>query len=146
MQSKIALGSGGIFGKGFMHGTQSQLNFLPEKQTDFIFTMISEEFGLIGGIFLLSLYVMLIFSTMVISLSIRSQFGRLTCMGLASNFFLYVFINIAMVMGLLPVVGVPLPLVSYGGSSMLTLMMGFGLILSAGVSRNIPISRAGAFS
>jgi rod shape determining protein RodA len=145
LQSKIALGSGGIFGKGYLHGTQSQLNFLPEKQTDFIFTMFSEEFGLLGGLMLLTLYVMLISATIVLSYNVRSPFGRITSMGVALNFFLYVFINIAMVMGLLPVVGVPLPLVSYGGSAMLTLMMGFGLVLSAGVSRSIPISRGGAF-
>lgn len=146
MQSKIALGSGGIFGKGYMMGTQSQLDFLPEKQTDFIFTMLAEEFGLIGGLVLLSLYIALIAAAIIVSLNIRSQFGRITSMGIAFNFFLYVFINIAMVMGLIPVVGVPLPLISYGGSAMLTLMIGFGLVLSAGINRNIPISRMSAFS
>ncbi len=146
MQSKIALGSGGIFGKGFMLGTQSQLNFLPEKQTDFIFTMLSEELGMAGGLGLLLLYTLLISSVAIISANIRSQFGRILCMGLAFNFFLYVFINVAMVMGLIPVVGVPLPLVSYGGSAMLTLLIGFGLILSAAINRNVTIARMGAFS
>lgn len=145
IQSKIALGSGGVYGKGFMLGTQSQLNFLPEKQTDFIFTMLAEEFGLLGGLGLLSLYVMLIGYTILISLTIKSHFGRLLSMGFAFTFFLYLFINTAMVMGLLPVVGVPLPLVSYGGSAMLTVMIGFGLILSAALHRDAIIPRSGAF-
>ncbi len=146
MQSKIALGSGGIYGKGFLLGTQSQLNFLPEKQTDFIFTMLSEEFGLLGGLGLLTLYALLIGYAVLISLTIKSHFGRLLAMGLGFTFFLYVFINTAMVMGLLPVVGVPLPLVSYGGSAMLTLMTGFGLILSAALHRDAIIPRSGAFT
>src|SRR5690606_38391594 len=127
IQSKIALGSGGVYGKGYMQGTQSQLNFLPEKQTDFIFTMLGEELGLIGALAVLALYVLLIGYVMLASLSIKSHFGRLLSTGIAFIFFIYVFINMAMVMGLVPVVGVPLPLVSYGGSAMLTLMMGFGL-------------------
>lgn len=146
MQSKIALGSGGVYGKGFLLGTQSQLNFLPEKQTDFIFTMLAEEFGLLGGLGLLSLYALLIGYAILVSLTIRSHFGRLLTMGLAFTFFLYVFINTAMVMGLVPVVGVPLPLVSYGGSAMFTLMIGFGLILSAALHRDAIIARSGALT
>ncbi|RMF11336.1 MAG: rod shape-determining protein RodA [Alphaproteobacteria bacterium] len=146
MQSKIALGSGGVYGKGFLLGTQSQLNFLPEKQTDFIFTMLAEEFGLLGGLGLLTLYGILIGYAILVSLTIRSHFGRLMAMGLAFTFFLYVFINTAMVMGLLPVVGVPLPLVSYGGSAMLTVMIGFGLILSAALHRDAIIPRSGAIT
>lgn len=146
MQSKIALGSGGVYGKGFLLGTQSQLNFLPEKQTDFIFTMLAEEFGLLGGLGLLTLYALLIGYAILISLTIRSHFGRLLTMGLAFTFFLYVFINTAMVMGLIPVVGVPLPLVSYGGSAMFTLMIGFGLILSAALHRDTIIARSGALT
>jgi rod shape determining protein RodA len=125
IQSKIALGSGGVYGKGFIQGTQSQLNFLPEKQTDFIFTVIAEELGLIGGLSLLTLYLVLMGYAMIISLSVKSQFGRLLTLGMVMTFFLYMFINIAMVMGLVPVVGVPLPLVSYGGSAMLTLLFVF---------------------
>ena len=144
-QSKIALGSGGIFGKGFIQGTQSHLNFLPEKQTDFIFTMYAEEFGLIGGIILLCLYALIISFGFVIALRCRSQFGRLLSMGITVTFFLYAFINIAMVMGLLPVVGVPLPLVSYGGTAMLTLLFGFGLVMSVHIHRDIMIGRRGAY-
>lgn len=146
IQSKIALGSGGIYGKGYMQGTQAQLNFLPEKQTDFIFTMLGEELGLVGTLTVLALYVILIGYIMLSSLSIKSHFGRLLTAGLAFIFFIYVFINMAMVMGLVPVVGVPLPLVSYGGSAMLTLMMGFGLILSALLHRNTIIARGGPFA
>src|SRR5262249_15487883 len=127
MQSKIALGSGGIFGKGFLLGTQSHLSFLPGKQTDFIFTIIAEEFGLVGGLALLALYSLVIRYGLVIALRSRNQFGRLLGLGIATNFFLYVFINTAMVIGLIPVVGVPLPLISYGGTAMLTVMLGFGL-------------------
>ena len=112
IQSKIALGSGGMFGKGFMQGTQSHLNFLPEKQTDFIFTMLAEEFGLVGGLTLIALYILLLAYGFVISMSSRNHFGRLVGIGVTVTFFLYIFINIAMVMGLIPVVGVPLPLVS----------------------------------
>jgi rod shape determining protein RodA len=118
-QSKIALGSGGLFGKGFMLGSQSHLNFLPEKQTDFIFTMLGEEFGLVGGLALLLLYTLVIVYGYVIALRCANQFGRLVAIGITTTFFLYVFINIAMVMGLIPVVGVPLPLVSYGGTVMI---------------------------
>ena len=141
MQSKIALGSGGLFGKGFMQGTQSHLAFLPERQTDFIFTMLAEEFGLVGCLGLLSLYVLVIAYGYAIALRSRSQFGRLLATGVITTFFIYVFINMAMVMDLIPVVGVPLPLVSYGGTSMISLLIGFGLILSVYVHRDINISR-----
>jgi rod shape determining protein RodA len=143
LQSKIALGSGGVFGKGFLLGTQSHLSFLPEKQTDFIFTMLAEEFGLVGGLTLLALYVLVIFYAFTIALRSRSQFGRLLGLGIAVNFFLYAFINAAMVMGLIPVVGVPLPLISYGGSAMVTVMFGFGLVMNIGIHRDVRISRLG---
>ena len=144
IQSKIALGSGGLFGKGFLQGTQSHLNFLPEKQTDFIFTMLAEEFGLVGGLALLALYLLLLTFGVAISLNSRSQFGRLVGMGVTVTFFLYVFINIAMVMGLIPVVGVPLPLISYGGTAMLTVLIGFGFLMSVDVHRDIIIGRRGS--
>ena len=144
MQSKIALGSGGVFGKGFLSGTQSHLNFLPEKQTDFIFTMLAEEFGLIGGTALIALYALLIGYCIFIAFRCRSQFARLLAMGLVVNFFLYVFINIAMVMGLVPVVGVPLPLVSNGGTALLTVLIGFGLVMSCWLHRGTYINRRGA--
>jgi rod shape determining protein RodA len=143
LQSKIALGSGGLFGKGFLMGTQSHLSFLPERQTDFIFTMLAEEFGLVGGITLLALYILIIAYGFAIALRSRSQFGRLLGLGLVTNFFLYVFINTAMVMGLIPVVGVPLPLISYGGTAMLAAMLGFGLLLSVGVHRDLRLNRHG---
>lgn len=143
LQSKIALGSGGLFGKGFLHGTQSHLSFLPEKQTDFIFTMIAEEWGLVGGLVLLALYVVVIGYAFAIALRSRSQFGRLLGLGIAVNFFLYAFINTAMVMGLIPVVGVPLPLISYGGTAMVTVMLGFGLLMNIGIHRDVRISRQG---
>ena len=141
MQSKIALGSGGVFGKGFMQGTQSHLAFLPERQTDFIFTMLAEEFGLVGCFSLLSLYILVIAYGYAIAIRSRNQFGRLLATGVISTFFLYLFINMAMVMGLIPVVGVPLPLVSYGGTSMISLLIGFGLLLSVYVHRDIVIPR-----
>jgi rod shape determining protein RodA len=141
IQSKIALGSGGVFGKGFMQGTQSQLDFLPEKQTDFIFTMFAEEFGLVGSLALIAIYALVLAYCIGMTLSARNQFGRLVAIGVTSIFFLYVFINMAMVMGLVPVVGVPLPLVSYGGTAVLSLMFGFGLILSVYVHRDTTISR-----
>jgi len=139
LQSKIALGSGGAFGKGFLQGTQSHLNFLPEKQTDFIFTMLAEEWGLTGGLILLFLYILLIGWGVSVSLRSRNQFGRLLSFGVITIFFLYIFINIAMVTGLLPIVGIPLPLVSYGGTSMLTLMIGMGLVMSVSVHRDRPL-------
>ncbi|MDP1627036.1 rod shape-determining protein RodA [Parvibaculum sp.] len=141
LQSKIALGSGGIFGKGFMEGTQSQLNFLPEKHTDFIFTMLGEELGLVGGLALLALYFIVLMFSLNVAMQCRNQFGRLLAIGVSMTFFLYVFINTAMVMGLLPVVGVPLPLVSYGGTAMLSLMFAFGLLMSVYIHRNLEISR-----
>lgn len=141
LQAKIALGSGGVFGKGFMEGTQAHLNFLPEKHTDFIFTMLAEELGLVGGLTLIGLYFMVLMFGITVGLQTRNQFGRLLAMGITVNFFLYIFINIAMVMGLVPVVGVPLPLVSYGGTAMLTLMMGFGLLMSAYIHRSFEITR-----
>ncbi len=146
-QSKIALGSGGIFGKGFLQGTQSHLNFLPEMQTDFIFTMYAEEFGLLGGLALLGLYFLILAYGYFIALRCRSQFGRLLGLGIVTTFFLFVFINVAMVMGLVPVVGVPLPLISYGGTSMLTLMIGFGLLMSVSIFRDvqIPVTAARLF-
>ena len=143
LQSKIALGSGGLFGKGFLLGTQSHLNFLPEKQTDFIFTTLAEEFGLIGGLTLLGLYTMIIGYGFAIALRSANHFGRLVSLGIACNFFLYVFINIAMVMGIIPVVGVSLPLISYGGTAMLAAMFGFGLILNVSVHREVRLNRTG---
>ena len=137
MQSKIALGSGGIFGKGFLAGSQSHLSFLPEKHTDFIFTMLAEEFGMIGGLTLIGLYALMLIYGFAISLRCRHHFGRLLGMGIMTTFFLSFFVNVAMVMGLLPVVGMPLPLVSYGGSAMLTLMFGFGLLLNVYVHRDV---------
>lgn len=145
MQSKIALGSGGVFGKGYLQGTQSHLNFLPEMKTDFIFTVLAEEFGLVGGLFLLFLYIALLTYGALVSFGSRSVFGRLLAMGLVVAIFLYVFINIAMVMGLVPVVGVPLPLVSYGGSSMLTIMIAYGLILSVALHRDVSMPRKDPF-
>jgi rod shape determining protein RodA len=142
-QSKIALGSGGLFGKGFMAGTQGHLNFLPEKQTDFIFTMFAEEFGMVGGIVLLGLFVLVLFYGFAIALRSRSHFGRMLAMGISFTIFLYLFINIGMVMGVLPVVGVPLPLVSYGGTAMLSVLAGCGLLISVYVHRDVVINRAG---
>jgi rod shape determining protein RodA len=136
-QAKIALGSGGLFGKGFLMGTQSRLNFLPEKETDFIFTMIGEEFGFVGGVVVMGLLCLIVLGGMLIALRCRHQFGRLVALGIATNFFLYVFVNIAMVMGVIPVGGVPLPLVSHGGSAMFTVMIGFGLLMSVHVHRDV---------
>jgi rod shape determining protein RodA len=138
-QSKIALGSGGLFGKGFMEGTQSHLSFLPEKQTDFIFTMLAEELGMVGALLLIALYLLIIAYGFGVALRASSQFGRLLALGVVVTFSLYVFINIAMVTGLIPVVGVPLPLISYGGTAMITLMIGFGLLANVHVHRDMPI-------
>jgi rod shape determining protein RodA len=143
MQSKIAFGSGGMFGRGFLQGSQSHLDFLPERQTDFIFTMLAEEFGMAGGLMLLALYAMLIAYGLVIAVNCRNQFGRLVAVGLTGNLFLYVFINMAMVMGLIPVVGVPLPLISYGGTAMITVLAGFGLLMSVYINRDLKIGRRG---
>ena len=142
LQSKIALGSGGVFGKGFLQGSQAHLNFLPEKQTDFIFTMLAEEFGLTGGLALLGLYGLVLVYGFSIAIRAQSHFGRLLALGMTATFFLYVFINIAMVMGLVPVVGVPLPLISYGGTSMLTLLIGFGILIGVNVHRDMVIGRS----
>ena len=143
LQSKIALGSGGLFGKGFLQGSQSHLSFLPEKQTDFIFTTLAEEFGFAGGLGLLALYTLIIVYGFAIALRSRNHFGRLLGLGIVTNFFLYVFINTAMVMGLIPVVGVPLPLISYGGTAMLAVMLGFGLLINVGVHRDTRLNRSG---
>ncbi|MFN0024918.1 MAG: rod shape-determining protein RodA [Parvularculaceae bacterium] len=136
LQSKIGIGSGGLVGKGYMLGTQRELNFLPEMQTDFIFTIFSEEFGFVGAIGLLLLYFSVIATSMTIALRAKTQFSRLVTLGVTSTFMLYILINAGMVMGLAPVVGVPLPLVSYGGTVMLTIMGGFGLVMSAHLSRD----------
>ena len=146
LQSFIALGSGGVSGKGFLKGTQSHLSFLPEMQTDFIFTMYAEEFGLIGGILLILLYTTVVVYTFAIAMRSRNHFGRLVCMGIATMFFLYFFVNIAMVTGLTPVVGVPLPLISYGGTAMMTVLIGFGLVMNISIHRDMLISRHGEVS
>lgn len=140
-QSKIALGSGGVAGKGFMQGTQSQLDFLPEKRTDFIFTMFAEEWGFTGAVALLALFGLLLVMMLVMALRCRSPFARLMITGMAFVIFIYVFINVAMVSGLVPVVGVPLPLVSYGGTSMLAIMIGVGIAMCGYVHRGQPLSR-----
>ena len=134
-QSKIALGSGGWTGRGFMQGTQSRLNFLPEKHTDFIFTTLAEEFGFVGGVSLLGLYALIIVFCIVTAVRNRDRFSSLLTLGIALNFFLFFSVNMSMVMGLAPVVGVPLPLVSYGGSAMLVLLLAFGLVQSAHIHR-----------
>lgn len=138
IQAKIALGSGGLWGKGFLSGTQSHLNFLPEKHTDFIFTMFSEEFGMMGGALILFLNLILISYGYWFAFRIHNSnyFGKMVILGLNTNYFLYVFINIAMVIGLLPVVGVPLPLISYGGTVIISVMASFGIILSFYVNRD----------
>ena len=142
IQSKIALGSGGLWGKGFLQGTQGHLNFLPEKQTDFIFTMIAEEFGLVGALATLGLFTLVVLFCFAVAFRCKHQFGRLLAVGLGTNIFLYVFVNVAMVTGSIPVGGVPLPLISHGGSAMLTTMLGFGLLLSVHVHRNAEFGAA----
>jgi rod shape determining protein RodA len=134
-QSKIALGSGGWAGRGYMQGTQSRLNFLPEKHTDFIFTTLAEEFGFLGGFSLLLLYVLIIAFCIASAMSNKDRFASLMTLGIATTFFLFFAVNMSMVMGMAPVVGVPLPLVSYGGSAMLVLLAAFGLVQSAHVHR-----------
>jgi len=141
IQSKIALGSGGVFGKGFLNGTQSHLNFLPEKHTDFIFTMLSEEFGLVGGVVVILLNLIIIAYGYMFAYRITSYYGKLVVIGLNTNYFMYVFINIAMVLGLLPVVGIPLPLISYGGTVMLSVMASFGIILCMDINRHVNLGR-----
>ncbi|MGH8231732.1 MAG: rod shape-determining protein RodA [Steroidobacteraceae bacterium] len=129
IQSQIALGSGGVFGKGWMHGSQAQLQFLPERSTDFIFAVVGEEFGLIGLLLLLALYLFIVARALWLAMQTNDTFSRLLALSLALTFFVYVFINAGMVSGLVPVVGVPLPLVSYGGSSVVTLLAGFGIVM-----------------
>ena len=140
IQSKIAIGSGGLLGKGFLQGTQSYLEFLPEKHTDFIFTLFSEEFGFVGSMVLILLYALLIYRIIRIGFSSRSFFAKLYCFGFASALFLYIFVNIAMVLGLLPIVGAPLPIMSYGGSSMLSIMLGLSIVMSCKIYSRDPIS------
>lgn len=140
IQSKIALGSGGMWGKGLLGGTQGHLDFLPEKQTDFIFSIIGEEFGFVGSLFVLGLLSLIILGGMLIALRCSHPFGRLVALGISINFFLYVFVNIAMVMGAIPVGGVPLPLVSHGGSAVITVMIGFGILMSVHVHRDVEFS------
>ena len=130
IQSKIAVGSGGIFGKGYLQGSQSYLDYLPEKHTDFIFTLFSEEFGFIGSLLLLLIYVFIIYRITVIGSNSRNNFSKLYCYGFAAAFFIYVAVNMSMVLGLLPIVGAPLPIMSYGGSSMLSMMIGLGIVMS----------------
>ncbi len=137
IQSKIALGSGGMWGKGFMQGTQNHLNFLPEKQTDFVFTIIAEEFGLVGSFAVLGLLALIVTAGMAMALRCRHPYGRLVALGISVNVFMYVFVNVAMVMGAIPVGGVPLPLVSHGGSAMIMVMIGFGVLMSAHVHRDV---------
>ena len=143
LQSKIALGSGGITGRGYTQGTQSYLNFLPEKQTDFIFTMLAEEFGLLGGLTVILIFMIVLGYGLAIAVRSRNHFGKLLALGLTTTIFLYVFINIAMVMGVVPVVGVPLPLISYGGTAMMTVMVAFGLIMNVYVHRDLRLTRGG---
>ena len=136
LQSKIAIGSAGLFGRGYMQGTQSQLNFLPEKHTDFIFTMIVEEFGLVGGMVVLVLFGALMALALQVAMRARSLFGKLAAAGMAATLACYVFINTAMVIGLVPVVGIPLPIISFGGTAMMTLMAGFAIVLSIDLHRD----------
>lgn len=142
-QAKIAFGSGGIFGKGYMNGTQSQQSFLPEKQTDFIFTMLGEEFGFIGAFMLLSIYTFIVIMLFWAAKTCRNRFGQLVCFGFMLNFFIYYFINISMVLGILPTVGVPLPLMSFGGSSLISLLFGFGLCQNAHIHKDQQLSSKG---
>ena len=136
IQSKIAIGSGGLFGKGFLNGSQAYLNFLPEKHTDFIFTLFSEEFGFIGSALMVFLYFVITYRIIKIGNETRSIFGKLYCFGFANAFFIYVAVNMSMVLGLLPIVGAPLPILSYGGSSMLAIMFGLGIVMSCNVYKN----------
>jgi rod shape determining protein RodA len=143
-QSKIAIGSGGFLGKGFLEGSQSHLKFLPEMQTDFIFAMMSEEFGMLGGVFILTMYGIIFAWGIWVGLSSRSHFGRMMAMGLTMTIFFYLAINMSMVMGLAPVVGIPLPLISFGGSAMMTVLLALGLIFSASLNREDPLYHANA--
>ena len=140
IQSKIAIGSGGLFGKGFLNGSQSYLDYLPEKHTDFIFTLFSEEFGFLGSIFILLLYVLIILRIINIGNLTRSNFGKLYCYSFATAFFIYVTVNMGMVLGLLPIVGAPLPIMSYGGSSMMAIMLGLGIVMSCKIYKDTPVN------
>ena len=139
IQSKIAIGSGGIFGKGYLQGSQSYLDYLPEKHTDFIFTLFSEEFGFFGSTGLLFIYTLIIYRIIVIGNQARNNFARLYCFGFAASFFIYVAVNMMMVLGLLPIVGAPLPIMSYGGSSMLSMMIGLGIVMSCKVHQQTAV-------
>ena len=140
IQSKIAIGSGGLFGKGFLNGSQSYLDYLPEKHTDFIFTLFSEEFGFFGSLFILLLYALIISRIVRIGNMTRSNFGKLYCYSFATAFFIYVVVNMMMVLGLLPIVGSPLPIMSYGGSSMLAIMLGLGIVMSCKIYKDAPVN------
>ena len=140
IQSKIAIGSGGLFGKGFLQGSQSYLDYLPEKHTDFIFTLFSEEFGFFGSLFILFLYAIIVWRIIKIGNVTRSNFGKLFCYGFGTAFFIYVVVNMMMVLGLLPIVGSPLPIMSYGGSSMMAIMMGLGIVMSCKVYKDTPVN------
>jgi len=137
IQSKIAIGSGGLYGKGWLNGTQSQLDFLPERSTDFIFAVYAEEFGMMGAVVLLSLYAFIVWRGLYIADHAQDNFSRLLAGSLSMTFFVYLFVNVGMVSGILPVVGVPLPLVSYGGTSLVTLMAGFGMLMSINSHRRL---------
>ena len=141
IQSKIALGAGGLWGQGYLHGSQAQLSFLPEKHTDFAFTMLAEELGFVGGLTVLTLFLAAILLGLVVAMRAPSQYGRLLAAGVVLNLFIYVAINVSMVTGLIPVVGVPLPLISYGGTAMLTLVLSLGLLLSVDLHRHVGIPR-----
>ena len=140
IQSKIAIGSGGLFGKGFLNGSQSYLDYLPEKHTDFIYTLFSEEFGFFGSLFILLLYSLIIYRIVRIGNLTRSNFGKLYCYGFATAFFIYVVVNMMMVLGLLPIVGSPLPIMSYGGSSMMAIMFGLGIVMSCKIYKDVPVN------
>ena len=140
IQSKIAIGSGGLFGKGFLNGSQSYLDYLPEKHTDFIFTLFSEEFGFSGSLSILILYSIIISRIIKIGNQTRSNFGKLYCYSFATAFFIYVVVNMMMVLGLLPIVGSPLPIMSYGGSSMMAIMFGLGIVMSCKIYKDIPVN------
>ena len=140
IQSKIAIGSGGFFGKGYLGGSQSYLDYLPEKHTDFIFTLFAEEFGFIGSVGLLAIYVFIIQRIILIGQETKSNFAKLYCFGFAAAFFVYVAVNMSMVLGLLPVIGAPLPIMSYGGSAMLSIMIGLGVVMSCKVHNQDQVS------
>ena len=138
-QSKIAIGSGGLFGKGFLNGSQSYLDYLPEKHTDFIFTLFSEEFGFFGSCFVLALYILITWRIVTTGNMVRDTFSKLYCYSFATAFFIYVAVNMGMVLGLIPIVGAPLPILSYGGSSMMAMMFGLGIVMSCRIHKDLPI-------